>query len=139
MDVTSLARELTPYVVMALPYLTKTGEKAAEVVTEKLTEAGWEKIKAIWQRMRSKIEAKPTALEAVQDALQSPDNQDVQAALRRQLQKLLEGDASLAGEVAQLWMEAKAVGINVTGNRNVAITGDVSGSTIITGDHNQVK
>src|SRR5262249_35223123 len=139
MDVTSLARELTPYVVMALPYLTKTGEKAAEVVTKKITEAGLEKIKVIWQRIRLKIEAKPAALEAIQDALQSPDDQDVQATLRRQLQKLLEADEALADEVAQLWAEAKTAGINVTGDRNVAISGNVSGSTVITGDHNQVK
>lgn len=86
------------------------------------------------------MEAQPAALEAAQDAAAQPDDEDAQAALRRQLKKLLAADEALAAEVTRLWEETKAAGVTVsaTGQRSVAIGGSVSGSIIITGDRNRV-
>lgn len=141
MDVTMLVKDLAAFLAPFLPYLLKAGEKAAEEAGKKLGEAAWERAKALWGKLRPKVEAKPAALEAAQDLAAQPNDEDAQAALRRQLKKLLAEDDALAAEVARLWGETRAARVTVTarGDRSVAIGGSVSGSTIITGDRNQVQ
>ena len=140
MDVQTLAQQLVSFLAPFLPYLLKAGEKAAEEAGKEMGADAWEKAKVLWAKLRSKVEAKPAAQEAAQDVATNPQDEDAQAALRLQLRKLLAEDETLAVEVARLWGEAQAAGTTVTasGDRAVAIGGDVSGSTIITGDRNQV-
>ncbi|HKY42979.1 MAG TPA: hypothetical protein VJM50_07770 [Pyrinomonadaceae bacterium] len=139
MDVGSLASSLTTALVPLLPYLLKAGEKAAEQTGKIVADQSWEWTKALWSKLKPKVEAKPAALDAAQDIAQAPDDKDAQACLRRQLTKLLEEDESLAEEVSRWLEEGKAVGINVSasGERSVAIGGNVTGSSIVTGDQNK--
>ena len=139
LDVIQLAKDLTPLLAPLLPYLVKAGEGAAEKAGENLLEAANDKAKALARRLWPALAAKPAALAAAQEVIAAPADEDAQAALRLQLKKLLSEDAALAQEVAQLWAEAQAAGVQVSGDRNVTIGGSVSGSTIITGDHNQVR
>lgn len=137
---TQLIQQLTAFLAPFLPYLLKAGEKAAEEAGKKLGEAAWERARALWSKLRPKVEARPAAQEAVQDLAAAPDDPDAQAALRQQLKKLLAEDPALAEEIARLWGEAQAAGGTVitADHRSVAVGGDVSGSTIITGDRNRV-
>lgn len=141
MDLVALTQAVTTTLVPLLPYLLKAGEKVAEEAGKKIAGNSWDWAKELWAKVRPAIEAKPAALEAAQDVAQTPDDQDAQAALRVQLKKLLTDDQALAGEVNQWWERAQAAGISVTasGERSVAIGGDVSGSNIITGDSNALK
>lgn len=144
MDIQTLAQQIVPFLAPFLPYLLKAGEKAAEEAGKKLGAAAWEKAKALWAQLRPKVEAKPAAREAVQDVAAYPKDEDARAALRLQLRKLLAEDPALAAEVARLWEGAQATGATVTtvtaaGDRSVAVGGDVRGSTIITGNRNEVK
>jgi hypothetical protein len=141
MDVTTLARDLAVFLTPFLPYLLKAGEKVAEEVGKKFGAATWDRAKALWEKLRSKVEAKPAAQEAVQDAAAAPNDEDIQAALRLQLRKLLAEDAVFAREIARLWQEAQQADATViaAGERSVAIGRDVTSSTIITGDQNTVK
>lgn len=100
--------QLTSFLAPFLPYLLKIGEQAAEETGKKLGAEAWEKAKALWGKLRPKVQASPAAQEAVQDAAANPDNPDAQAALRLQLKKLLQADPSLAEEVAHL-MQAEVV------------------------------
>src|SRR6185295_7294869 len=136
MDINALASSLTTALVPLLPYLLKAGEKAAEETGKAVAGQSWEWGKSLWSKLKPKVEAKPEALEAAQDIAQHPDDQDAQAAFRRQLRKLLTEDQSLAEEVGRLLDQGKAAGITVTasGERSVAIGGDANGSTIVTGD-----
>lgn len=136
MDVTVLVKDVIPFLAPFLPYLLKAGEKAAEEAGKNLGEAAWERAKALWGRLRPKVEAKPAALEAAQDVASQPDDEDAQTALRLQLKKLLAEDQALAAQVARLWEETKAADVSMStiGPRSVAIDGNVSGSTMITGD-----
>jgi hypothetical protein len=136
MDIGALASSLTTALVPLLPYLLKAGEKAAEETGKAVANQSLEWGKSLWSKLKPKVEAKPEALEAAQDIAQSPDDQDAQAAFRRQLKKLLTEDQSLAEEVSRWLEQGKAAGITVTasGERSVAIGGDVKGSTIVTGD-----
>jgi len=95
----------------------------------------------LWDKLRPKVEAKPAALEAVQDVAEHPDDEDALAALRQQLKKLLAEDEPLVQELARLLQQAQAGGRTVTasGNRSVAIGGDVTDSVIVTGDNNKIN
>jgi hypothetical protein len=139
MDIVALTQSVAPLLIPLMPYLLKMGEKAAEEAGEKIGGATWEWGKGLWSKLRAKVEAKPAAIEAAQEVAKNPDDVDAQAALRLQLRKLLEGDATLAEEVYQLVEKAQAAGVTVTasGDRSVAVGRDVKGSTIITGDSNR--
>lgn len=141
MDIGALASSLTTALVPLLPYLLKAGEKVAEETGTKVADQSLEWAKSLWSKLKPKVDAKPAALEAVKDAAQTPDDGDAQAALRMQLKKLLTEDQSLAEEVRR-WVEhGKAAGITVTasGDRSVAIGGDVKGNTIVTGNRNKAE
>jgi hypothetical protein len=141
MDVTTLAKDLAVFLTPLLPYLLKAGERAAEEAGKKLGGDAWDRAKGLWAKLRPKVEAKPVAQEAVQDAAAAPNDDDIRAAFRLQLRKLLAEDAVLAGEIARLWEEAQQAGITViaVGKRSVAIGRDVTDSTIMTGDRNAMK
>jgi len=138
MDIGALASSLTTALVPLLPYLLKAGEKAAEETGKAVAGQSLEWAKSLWVKLQPKVEAKPIALEAAQDAAQMPDNADARGALRLQLYKLLAEDQSLAEEVSGWLEQGKAAGITVTasGDRSVAIGGDFIGGTINTGDKN---
>ena len=119
----------------------KAGEKAAEEAGKKFGGDAWDRAKGLWAKLRPQVEAKPAAQEAVQDAVAAPNDDDLQAALRLQLRKLLAEDALLAREITRVWQEVQQAGITViaVGERSVAIGRDVTGSTIMTGDQNVMK
>lgn len=141
MDISELAQALTTTLIPVLPYLLKAGEKASEEAGKKIAGDSWEYAKDLWAKLRPKVDAKPAALEAANDAARAPDDIDAQAALRLQLRKLLAEDKALATDLAQWWESVRAAGVNVTaaGDRSVAIGGEVKSSNIITGDGNIVK
>lgn len=138
MDIAQLTQFLLPF----LPYLLKMGEKAAEEAGKKLGEAAWEGAKTLWTKLRPHVQAKPAAQEAIQDATARPQDADAQAALRRQLTKLLDEDADLRQEIERLWDATPPQVVQqviAAGNRSVAIGGDVRGSIIVTGDGNVLE
>lgn len=144
LDLIVLAKETVTFLAPFLPYLLKAGEGAAEEAGKKLGEkaggGAWDKAKALWAKLRPKAEAKPAALEAAQEVAAAPEDEDARAALRVQLKKLLAEDESLAREVSEMQREMRQAGVNVaaTGDRSVAIGGNVSGSNIATGDQNKI-
>ena len=98
MDIAILVKFLAP----CLPFLLKVGNKAVEGASEKVGEDVWNKAKAIWAKLRPKVEAKEAAKEAVIDVAQKPEDKDLQASLRVQLKKILDADTALAEEIAQI-------------------------------------
>lgn len=140
MDVTMLAKDLAVFFTPLLPYLLKAGEKAVEEVGKKFGNDTWDLAKGLWGKLRPKVEAKPAAQEAVQDAAAMPNDKDIQAALRLQLKKLLAEEGALAREVEQLWEQEKQAGMTIiaAGERSVAAQ-KIEGSSIITGDQNVIE
>jgi len=141
MDLIALAGAATTVLAPLLPYLLKAGETAAEETGKAVAGQSWAWAKSLWTKLKPKVEAKPGALEVAQDAALAPKDQDAQASFRQLLKKLLTEDQSLAKEVNGWLEQGKAAGFTVTasGDRSVAIGGNVNGGTIITGDQNQVK
>jgi hypothetical protein len=136
MDPVTLTAFLTPF----LPFLLKLGniaaEKAAETAAGKFGEDAWTKAKAVWEKLHPKIEAKAAAKEAATNLATTPEDEELQTALRVQLKKLLESDAALAEAIAQIFQADAPDGTpgtqivqNVTGNQNQVI-GQVSGGKV---------
>jgi len=140
-----LPAQLMQLLAPFLPYLLKgvklAGQEAAKALGEKAGEQGFEQAKALWEKLHPKVEARPAALEAAQDAAAHPDDEDALAALRLQLKKLLAEDPALAQELARLLPQSGPAGQTViaSGDRSVAIGGSVSGSVIVTGDRNKIN
>lgn len=133
MEIAALTAFLAPF----LPSLVKAGEKVAEKAADAVSDEAFKYAKALWEKLRPSVDAKPAAKEAVEDVAAHPDDEDSLVVLRRQLEKLLEADHGLADDLAGIWQEAQAanvVQVTASGERSVAVGGDVTGSTIVTGD-----
>jgi hypothetical protein len=133
MEIATLTAFLSPF----LPTLLKLGGKAIDKANEsaagKFGEAAFKKAATVWEKLSPKLEAKEAAKEAAIDVANSPEDEDLQAALRVQLKKLLEQDEALCKQIAQI-LEADApdgtsgtqIVQNVTGDRN-QIIGQMTG------------
>ncbi len=149
MDITTMAASITAALVPAMPYLVKGGEKLAEMAAEQLGGAAFDQARALWERLRGPMEASPAANEAARDLAEEPDDDDTQAALRRQIKKMLGADAELMQQIAVLLEAggqkveyhaelhgdgaiAQGEGAVAAGKGGIAVGGDVHG-TIVTG------
>ena len=133
MEVAALTAFLAPF----LPSLIKAGEKAVEKAADAMSDEALKYAKALWDKLQPGVEAKPAAKEAAEEVAAHPDDDDALASLRLQLRKLLEQDQGLAEDLARIWQDAQAanvVQVTASGERSVAVGGDVTGSTIVTGD-----
>ena len=139
MDIQTLSQQLITSLAPFLPYLLKMGEQAAEEAAKKFGAEAWEGAKALWARLKPKVEAKPASQEAVTDLAANPQNEKAQTALQWQLEKLLAEDQALAREVQQALETPAAQQVIAQNERSVAIGGDASGGVIITGDQNTVQ
>ncbi len=92
MEIATLTAFLTPFLPSLLG---KAVEKATESASGKFGEVAFAKAQAVWAKLSPKVEAKEAAKEAVIDVANSPEDEDSQAALRKQLKKLLEQDEEL--------------------------------------------
>lgn len=149
-NVTEIVNSLMPVLVPALPYLVSAGTSAAEKLGESVGEGVSGAVKALWARLRPKVEEKG-ALPAARDLARDSGDADARGALKYQLRSILEADESLAAEVKKLLDEAKAgghyqaalygdgaiaqgPGAVAAGKGGIAVGGNVHGSFFNTGD-----
>jgi hypothetical protein len=90
----------------------------------------------LWERIKRAFTGNAAAEQAVRDATEHPDNPRALGSLEWQLEQLLAADGELAAEIEALWAQRPSV---VAGERGVAAGGDISGSTIVTGDDNTLQ
>jgi hypothetical protein len=129
---------LTSFLAPFLPYLVRAGQKVAGKAADTLGDEAAKYAQALWERLKPGVERKPAAQEAVEEVAANPEDEDALGALRIQLRKLLEEDEGLAADLTKLWQEAQAANVvTASGERSVAVGGDVSASTIVTGDQVQ--
>jgi hypothetical protein len=139
MDSISLAQSLTGYLLPFLPFLTKAGDKVAEEAGKRLGGDGWDKTKLLWDRLWRGLKERTPAVDAVQSAAEDPSDQDAIASLRLQLRKVLEQDIELRHDLEGHWNQiAEFHTPQNAGDRNAAIGGNASNTTIVTGDRNRL-
>lgn len=139
MDPVSIA---TAVVAFLAPYLAEGGKAAARKIGEKMVDA-------LERRFQGKVVAE-TALKDMKEEPQDPDNQ---AALRKEIKRVLREDSSFQSELTSLLKEAQETapetyravvrgsgavaqgeGAVAAGAGGVAVGGNVSGESIIAGD-----
>jgi|SRR5215216_1026466 len=143
MDPATLAVSATSFLA---PYLLKAGQALADQAVEHLPEG----VGKVWSYVLEKFQGKPAAEEAAHDLASHADDEDSQAAFRRQLKKLLE-DPTVVAELSALLTKGKeSVGINVqsgavatgggvaAGQGGIAVGGSVGGN-IVMGNNNTVS
>ena len=134
MEIVALTSFLAPF----LPYVVQAGQKVAGKAADVIGDEAANYAEKLWERLRPGVESKPAAQEAVEEVAAHPEDEDALGALRIQLRKLLEEDQELAADLTKIWQEAQAANVvTASGERSVAVGGDVSGSTIVTGDQVQ--
>ncbi len=136
--------QIVLWLAPVLPYLLKgaveLAKNAAGELGKKLGNEGWEGLKGLAAKIQKKAAHRPALRKALSEGQAAPDDVDVQAALRLQLEKVLQQDPDLQAEVVRLLAGTSASGgaVVASGERSVAIGGDVRDSVIITGDGNRV-
>src|ERR1700742_3856783 len=137
-DIATLAHNVATYLIPALPYLITAGQEAVKEAGKKIGSEVYECAKSLWAKLHPKVEPASRLQGAIEDVVSVPDSADRQGQLRVQLENLLIKDPELARELSGILQDAKNAGATVTviGDRSVGSGGNVSGSTIITGDHN---
>ena len=124
-------------IVILAPYLVKAGESFAEKAGEKLAE----KAGALYQAIKNKFKSDNDAEQTIALVEAKPDSKARMSALEEILTEKMKEDPNFAATINRLVEEAKEADsrkVLVFGERNIAVGGNVSGSTLITGDSNQV-
>lgn len=116
---------LTTFLAPFLPYLLKQGEQAADAAIDKLGAKAWERARALWGRLRPKVDEKEAAREAAEDVAAAPDDELARGALQLQLRKLLAADPELAAALGELLDDARRSGV-MADNGAVVISGGVT-------------
>ncbi|HEX6865099.1 MAG TPA: hypothetical protein VF414_19870 [Thermoanaerobaculia bacterium] len=122
MDIKLLADALVITLAPAMPYLVSGGTELVKKAGETIKEEGLELAKKLWARLRPKVEEKPIAEAAAKELAKAPEDSDAREALSSQLRKVLEGDASLAAELAKL---LEAAGPRQTWTANLQGSGTI--------------
>lgn len=130
MDIALLAQALVSLLTPILPLLVKLGEKGIEEIGKKMGESTWEFAKKIWKKLSPKLSSRPASKEAVKDVSKNPKDEDAIASLRLQIKKILAENTSLAQE---LYLQ---LGDIQSAARNINVSGNVYGSTFVTGNDN---
>ena len=136
MDVAALTVFLAPFV----PYLVKGAETLAAEAGRKFGEDAFEHAKTLWGKLRPRVEDDPAARVAAEKVAERPDDERARGALELALEDLLRGDSELAREVEELWRRVPPQTVTVVaGTRGVAVGGDMTGNTVVTGDSNTLS
>src|SRR4030088_1727921 len=110
MDVAGLASQAAAALGPALPLLLG---KAVDEAAKEFGKEALDQVRALWEGLRPRIEARPAAKEAADDVADHPDDEDARAALRLQLRKMLSEDPAFSQQVAGLLEQRSGSSIEI--------------------------
>jgi hypothetical protein len=128
---------LTAFLAPFLPSLVRAGSRLAERAADAVSDEAFTYARALWEKLKPRVAERPEAQAAAEAVAAKPEDAAALEALRVELGNLLDENPKLKGDVAGIWQQAQTanvVQVTATGDRSVAVGGDVTGSTIITGD-----
>jgi hypothetical protein len=113
----------TAVVTFLIPLLAEGGKATAKKGGEALVAA-----------LERRFKEKPAAQEALEDVKKDPQDEDLQAALRVQLKKLLAADEAFRAELTQLLEQIKSTsGGGILAQGEGAVAAQTVGGSIVTG------
>jgi hypothetical protein len=122
MDITQLGGLAANTLTVLQPYLVTLAAAAAQKIGESVPAA----VGKVWALLEQRMGQKQAAKEALDDLKQDPQDPDLQAATRVQLNKIIQADPSFASELAGLLKEAQG-SVQASGN-----------ATVVMGNNNRV-
>jgi hypothetical protein len=126
---------LTAFLAPFMPYLLQSAASAAEEAGRAFGRDGWAAAQKLWGKLRGRFEDEPGTPDAASKALaDDPDDELARNAVAFKLREALAADPELRKELEALWAETEPARIAVAEARGVAVAGDVTNSTIVTGD-----
>jgi formylglycine-generating enzyme required for sulfatase activity len=127
-DIANLAAQTAAILVPFLPFLIKGGKAAAKAAIEEsgklFSDELWDKAKALWGKLKPKVDAKPAAQDAIEKVICKPNDQRVMGNLELQLEDIFEEEPSLAifaAETININSNLLSVGGSIKDNAQVAI------------------
>lgn len=142
MDPSTLAATITG---LLAPYLAKAGEVFLEGAAAKLPEM----VGKLWEKISDRFKGNPAAAGAADDLAMKPDDPDNQQAFELQLKKALKEDEEFANALLEMVNRSREAGFTEAGGvaasdggigvGKIEIGGDVSSSSIVIGNKNEVK
>ena len=140
MDPGAIATIASSAVSLLAPYLRKAAEELPKKTSEGLskvpTTAAWNKVKELYNAIKTRFAGKEAAIEALDDLEKTPDDPDTQADVRAQLRKLMQADDAFAKQLAILLKDAADVGVDTIFKTN--IYGNVQKLTVMRDVHGDV-
>ena len=140
-EIPLLAQQLSSLLAPFLPYLIKggitAGEEAAKALGKKFSEASWNLAVKVWTKLGEKVAQDPDVEKRVQEVAEKSSDPRAEAMLSWDLEKVLAAlQPNELNEIQNMMNQTTTETRTVTasGERSVAIGGNVSGSTISTGD-----
>jgi hypothetical protein len=129
MDPATLATAVTS---LLAPYLAKAGGAILDRAAAGLPDA----VAHLWDKITKRFEGQPAAAGAAAEMANNASDEDKQAAFALQLKMALKEDPEFAAAVEDLVKKAAPEGAG----HNVTFTsGNISGSSIVFGNNNDVK
>ncbi len=120
------------------PYLVEGGKSFAKKAGEAL-EA---KAEALYRSIKNKFAGDNDAEQTLALVEAKPESKPRQASLEELLLEKMQDDSDFTELINRLVQEAQAADtrniLNITGDRNITVGGNVVGGTFITGDRNRV-
>jgi hypothetical protein len=114
---------LVAFLAPVLPYLLGKVEGAADKAVDAFGDEAWKRVRAVWIKLRPKVEEKEGAREAAEALGRDPEDETARGALQFQLRTLLRADPEMAAEIEQLLQEGQRAG--VINNEGVIVYGGV--------------
>ena len=132
-----LGQILTPFLPALIGGAGSIGGSVLEGFGKKIGETGWQSVTRLWDKLRPQVDAHPESAHRLQEAISAPGDARSASLISGELEKLLQ--AMPADELIEIRELVSQISIQVrsvtaTGDRSIAIGGDVSNSSIGTGD-----
>ncbi|MER5820944.1 hypothetical protein [Streptomyces mirabilis] len=129
-DALAASQQIAPYITAAISsYGTAVLTRSAELSADSSVSLGQRLLERLLRRTVTEQPSEQAALtSAIQDLAESPEDTDLQAALRVQVKKLLLSDPQVLSEINEI-MNRSQISIVASGDRSVAahtINGGVS-------------
>ena len=133
----AVARALAPFTPLLVRVRDRTADHAVDQIGDRINAKGWALAKDLWRRLRPRVASDPALKQAVDDlATVQADHADpaapaAQQAFHRQLERALQDDPSLLGELARLLTASAQAQVNVADELNIGVqTGSILGGTV---------
>jgi hypothetical protein len=138
---TELAHSIGPILTPFLPYLIKgvkeLGKEAFKTIGKKAAGEEWDKAKEIWEKLFPYIKKQPGVKKRIEELAKNTSDPDINILVGYELKKVLktlpEKDVSAIQNII-ISSTNESRNTFAYGVRSVAIGGNSSGNTIITGD-----